>query len=62
MEKAVLNSKTLFTIEMDLNLMKKLVSATREAQHFTVPKPGYLGKELRNTWKVLKYGASGGWR
>jgi hypothetical protein len=34
----------------------------KSAQLFVVLKCGHFGKEIRNTWKVLKCGAGEGWR
>jgi hypothetical protein len=33
-----------------------------EHSFFMVLKLGYLGKQIRNAWKVLKCGAGEGWR
>jgi hypothetical protein len=44
--------KTLFTSKLDLNL-----SAAFRAQRCLVLKLGHFGKQSRNTWKVLKFGA-----
>jgi hypothetical protein len=64
--KAAFNkNRTLFTGKLGLNLRKKLVKcyiATFGAQHCVVLKHGCFGRQIRNTWKVLKCGAVGGWR
>jgi len=59
MAKAAFNKKrTLFTSTLDLELRKKLV----KCYVFMVLKLGRFGQWIRNTWKVLKCGAGGGWK
>ena len=54
--------KTLFTSKLDLNLRKKLIIATFGAWLCMVLKLGSFGQQIRNTWKVSKWGAGEGWR
>jgi len=61
MAKAAFNKKrTLFTSTLDLELRKKLVKcyiwSIAGAETWT------LRAVIRNTWKVLKCGAGGGWK
>jgi len=59
MAKAALNKKkTLFTSKLDLHFRKKLI----KCYICMILKLGRFGQQIRNTWKVLKYGAGEGWR
>ena len=61
--KAAFNKKkTLFTSTLELNLRKKLVKCYIRSMALYGLKLGRFGQQIRNTWKVLKYGAGGGWR
>ena len=51
---AFIKKKNILTSKLDLNLRKKLVK-------FMVLKLGRFGQQIRNTQKVLKYGAGEGW-
>jgi len=60
--------KTLFTRKLDLNLRKKLIKcyiwsmALYGAETWTLRAADQKYLEIRNTWKVSKCGAGGGWR
>jgi len=63
MAKAAFNKKrTLFTSTLDLELRKKLVKCYVWSILYMVLKLGRFGLYIRNTWKVLKCGAGGGWK
>jgi hypothetical protein len=58
MAKATFNKKkNLFTSKLDLNLRKKLVKCYIWSIALYGAETWTLGKEIRNTWKVLKCGA-----
>jgi hypothetical protein len=54
-------SLLLWPEKMDLNLRRSLVSATFGGQLCVVLQLGLVGKGIRNSWEVLKYGAGEGW-
>jgi len=60
--------RLLFTSKFDLNLRKKLIKcyiwsmAFYGAETWTLLKVGRFGQQIRNTWKVSKYGTGEGWR
>jgi hypothetical protein len=57
--KAKFNRKmALFTTKMDFELRKKLV----KVYNCMVLKSEHIGKQMRNTWEVMKCGAGEGWR
>jgi len=56
MAKTTIN-KTTFHREIYSNLKKKLVKCCIWSIAFVVVKTGHCGKYIRNTWKVLKFGA-----
>jgi hypothetical protein len=62
MEKAAFSKNILFISTLDLNLRKKTVKCYIWCVVCEVQKLGHLGKQIRNTWKVLKCGAGEGWR
>ena len=62
-ETAFYKNKTPFQQQFGLKLKKESSKvATFVAQLCLVLKLGHCGKQIRNTWKVLKCGAGEGWR
>jgi len=63
MEKAAFSKKkTLFTSKLDLNLRKKLIKCYIWSMALYGAETWTHGQQIRNTWKVSKCGAGGGWR
>jgi hypothetical protein len=63
MAKTAFNKKkTLFTSKLALKLRNKLKNAAFGTWLSMVLKLGRFGKQIRNTWKVLKCGVGEGWR
>jgi len=64
MAKAAFNmEKSFSTRKLELNLRKKIVKCYIWNIGFVwCWNLGHFGKEIRNTWKVLKRGAGEGWR
>jgi len=60
--KAAFNNKALATSNLNINLTKKLITATFGAQLFMALQLGCCRKQIRNTWKVFKCGAGDGWK
>jgi hypothetical protein len=54
--------KRLFTRKLYLNLIKKLVTGCIWSIALCGAERGHFGKQIINTWKVLKYGAGEEWR
>jgi hypothetical protein len=59
---AKFNKKTLFTSKFDLHLRKKLLKCYIWSIALISAEIWDFGKEIRNTWKVLKRGAGEEWR
>jgi hypothetical protein len=63
MAKAAINKKkNIFTSKFDLHLRKKLVKCYIWSIALYGTEKWHLGKQIRNTWEVLKCGAGEEWR